>query len=54
LDAGIIDLGATANSQGLRPLVAGFDITLDASKPNIVSYYQQYFGNIPIYDIRLP
>jgi RHS repeat-associated protein len=54
LDAGIIDLDASPNSQGLRPLVVGVDITLDASKPDIVPYYQQYFGTIPIYDIRLP
>jgi len=54
LDAGIIDLTAPANSYGLRPVVAGFDITLSPTKPNIVPYYQQYFGDIPIYDIRVP
>jgi len=53
LDAGIFDVTSAANAEGLRPLVAGFDITLDASKPSIVSYYQRFFGNIPIYDIRL-
>jgi hypothetical protein len=42
------------NAHGLRPLVSGFDITLDSSKPNIVKKYQEYFGDIPIYDVRLP
>jgi len=54
LDAGLIDLRAPANEHGLQPIVAGFDITLSTTKPNIVPYYQQYFGNIPIYDIRTP
>lgn len=35
-------------------LVSGYDITLDAGKPNIVQYYQDAFGPIPILDIRLP
>lgn len=54
LDAGVIDLVAPVNQHGLRPVVAGFDITLSPTKPNIVPYYQAYFGDIPIYDIRLP
>jgi RHS repeat-associated protein len=50
LDAGIVDL----TSKGpLHQLVSGFDITLDASKPSIVRYYQEAFGEIPILDIRL-
>ena len=53
LDAGITDLTTPANLHGLRRVVAGFDITLDASKPNIFPHYQEYFGQIPIYDIRL-
>ena len=54
LDAGVIDVTAPANQYDLQPVVSGFDITLSATKPNIVPYYQKYFGNIPIYDIRLP
>ncbi|MDQ0612302.1 hypothetical protein QFZ83_006473 [Variovorax sp. W1I1] len=54
LDAGVIDTTVAPNEHGLHPVVAGFDITLSATKPNIVPYYQKYFGNIPIYDIRLP
>ncbi len=53
LDAGVIDITVAPNSQGLYPVLSGFDITVDASKPSIVRYYQQYFGDIPIYDIRL-
>ena len=52
LDAGIVDMTAQPNSFGLRPLSSGFDITLDARKPNIVQYYQEYFGDIPIFDLR--
>jgi len=54
LDAGIVDTSAAPNAFGLRPLVSGFDITLNASKPNIVQYYQEYFGKIPVFDLRLP
>jgi YD repeat-containing protein len=46
LDAGIA--GQNGN------LVSGFDITLDPNKPSIVQYYQGAFGDIPIFDIRLP
>ncbi|MEM9754168.1 MAG: hypothetical protein AAF916_12410, partial [Planctomycetota bacterium] len=53
LDAGIVDMTVGGNRSGLRPLVAGFDITLNARKSHIVEYYQQFFGEIPIYDIRL-
>jgi hypothetical protein len=53
LDAGITDLTQAPNEFGLRPLVSGFDITLDRAKPNIVQYYQEYFGKIPIFDLRL-
>lgn len=53
LDAGITDLTKAPNEFGLRPLVSGFDITLDRAKPNIVQYYQEYFGKIPIFDLRL-
>jgi RHS repeat-associated protein len=51
LDAGIVNLAKVRN--GMNPVVWGFDITVDSKKPNIVQYYQQYFGNIPIDDIRL-
>lgn len=55
LDLGVVDTSVgTPNQHGMFPVVAGFDITLDATKRNIVPYYQEYFGNIPIYDIRLP
>ena len=54
LDAGVVDLTAPANQYGLKPVISRFDITLSPTKPNIVPYYQQYFGDIPIYDIRLP
>lgn len=47
LDAGIVDLGNGG-------LVSGFDITLNPAKPSIVPYYQEAFGNIPIFDIRQP
>ncbi len=46
LDAGIV------GPKG--KLVSGFDITLDPNKPSVVQYYQEAFGNIPIFDIRLP
>ena len=46
LDAGIVD------AQG--NVLSGFDITLDPTKPNIVPKYQNAFGDIPIFDIRLP
>jgi hypothetical protein len=49
LDAGLTDLNAPGP---LRPLVSGYDITLDPSKPSIVRYYQEAFGEIPILDIR--
>jgi len=49
LDAGIIDLTSPGP---LRRVVSGFDITLDAAKPNKVRYYQEAFGQIPIADIR--
>jgi len=51
LDAGLTDLAAPGP---LRPLVSGYDITLNASKPSIVQYYQDAFGQIPILDIRVP
>jgi hypothetical protein len=54
LDAGVIDTTAPLNQYDLQPVISGFDITLSPTKPNIVPYYQSYFGNIPIYDIRLP
>jgi hypothetical protein len=54
LDAGVFNTTAAATEDGLRPIIAGFDITTSQSKPNIVRYYQEYFGNVPIYDIRLP
>ena len=47
LDAGIF------NSQ-TGSFASGFDITLNSSKPSIVPYYQEAFGNIPIFDIRTP
>ncbi|MCB5426409.1 LysM peptidoglycan-binding domain-containing protein [Altererythrobacter sp. CC-YST694] len=53
LDAGIIDMTAAANQYGLRPVVSGYDITLNAAKPPVGGYYREYFGNIPITDIRL-
>lgn len=53
LDAGIIDLSASANQYGLRPVVSGYDISLSANKSPIGGYYRDYFGNIPISDIRL-
>jgi RHS repeat-associated protein len=46
LDAGIV--GPNGD------LFSGFDITLNPNKPSIVPYYQQAFGDIPIFDIRLP
>jgi RHS repeat-associated protein len=49
LDAGLTDLSAPGP---LRPLVSGYDISLDASKRSIVQYYQEAFGDIPILDIR--
>jgi hypothetical protein len=54
LDAGVIDTLAQPNQYDLQPIIAGFDITVSSTKPNIIPYYQQYFGDIPIYDIRLP
>lgn len=33
LDAGVIDLNATPNEHGLRPLLSGYDISLDQRKP---------------------
>jgi RHS repeat-associated protein len=54
LDAGVVDVTAPVNAHSLRPVIAGFDITLSSTKPNIVPYYQEYFGDIPIYDIRVP
>uniref|UniRef100_UPI001ED984BD hypothetical protein n=1 Tax=Sphingomonas elodea TaxID=179878 RepID=UPI001ED984BD len=53
LDAGIIDMNAAPNQYGLRPVVSGYDITLNAAKPPIGGYYREHFGNIPINDIRL-
>ncbi len=52
LDAGIIDMTVTPNQNGLRPLVSGYDITLSPTKPPVGSYYREYFGDIPIADIR--
>jgi hypothetical protein len=56
LDAGIIDLTKVRLYPGVaeHPVIHGFDITVDMTKPNIVPYYQEYFGPIPIDDIRLP
>lgn len=54
LDAGIIDLTTQPNAFGLRPLQLGYDITLNTRKVDIVKYYQEYFGNIPIVDLRPP
>jgi hypothetical protein len=54
LDAGVVDITAPANQYDLKSVVSGFDITLDATKSDTVPYYRKYFGNIPIYDIRLP
>jgi hypothetical protein len=34
--------------------VAGFDITLNQAKRPIVDYYREAFGDIPIFDVRLP
>ncbi|WP_231590824.1 hypothetical protein [Grimontia sp. AD028] len=53
LDAGVIDISSDANQFNLHPVVSGFDITTSKTKPNIVNKYQQVFGDIPIYDIRL-
>lgn len=53
LDAGIIDVTAAANQHGLRPVVSGYDITLNTAKSPVGGYYREYFGNIPIADIRL-
>jgi hypothetical protein len=54
LDAGLVmRWGVEPNAYGLRPVVAGFDITLDPNKPLCVQYYQQAFGPVPIYDIRI-
>ena len=47
LDAGLTRLGT-------GDPVSGFDITLNRAKPNIVSYYQAAFGQVPIFDIRIP
>ena len=52
LDAGIVDMTALANQHGLRQVVSGYDITLNATKPPVGGYYREYFGNIPITDIR--
>jgi hypothetical protein len=53
LDAGIVDLTASPNQYGLRPVVTGYDISLSATKPPVGGYYRDYFGNVPISDIRL-
>jgi hypothetical protein len=52
LDAGIVDLSSVRS--GYHPVIHGFDLTVDLTKPNVVGYYQEYFGPIPINDIRLP
>jgi len=52
LDAGIIDITGRASVDGLYPVVSGFDITVNPLKPNIVPWYQEAFGPIPIFDIR--
>ena len=59
LDASIVDLSQIANSptkyQGkYKTVVSGFDITLNPTKPSVITKYQEYFGDIPIFDIRLP
>jgi hypothetical protein len=53
LDAGVVDLRDSPDEFGLRPLQSGYDITLDARKRDIVSYYREAFGDVPIEDIRL-
>lgn len=52
LDAGVIDLRDSPDEFGLRPLQSGYDITLDARKRDIVTYYRKAFGDIPVRDIR--
>jgi hypothetical protein len=49
LDAGLVDL---TQSGRFKPLVSGYDITTSKTKPSIVGYYQEAFGDIPIFDIR--
>ncbi|MEO8362212.1 MAG: RHS repeat-associated core domain-containing protein [Vicinamibacteria bacterium] len=51
LDAGIIDLTTPGPN---RQVLSGFDITLNRTKRPIVDYYQEAFGKIPIFDVRLP
>ncbi|ODM24579.1 hypothetical protein A7W90_00085 [Clostridium sp. Bc-iso-3] len=57
LDAAIVDLTQTASSptkyQGMfHPVVSGFDITLNPTKPSVIGKYKEIFGDIPIFDIR--
>lgn len=56
LDATIVDTqDITRGVGGSYPRVlSGFDITLNRTKPNRVQYYQEFFGDIDISDIRLP
>lgn len=48
VDAGIVNITSETSVDGLYPLVSGFDITLNPLKPDIVPYYQEAFGPIPI------
>ena len=56
LDAAIIDLTqpeiARYGGGTFHKVVSGFDITLNQQKRPIVLYYQEAFGQIPIFDIR--
>ncbi len=52
LDAGLIDLRDAPNADDLRPVISGYDITLDANKRAIGDYYREAFGDINIQDIR--
>jgi hypothetical protein len=63
LDAAIVDLSKppvvppqnlTGADIGYNPVVTGFDITLDASKPDPTAYYQAAFPGAKIIDIRKP
>ncbi|EIF5113560.1 RHS repeat protein, partial [Escherichia coli] len=53
LDAGIIDITSPTNQYGLHPVIEGFDITLNKTKPSAVDIYSDVFGGIDINDIRL-
>ncbi|ELV89225.1 RHS repeat-associated core domain protein [Escherichia coli PA19] len=53
LDAGIIDITSPTNQYGLHPVIEGFDITLNKTKPSAVDIYSDVFGGIDINDFRL-